>query len=428
MLNVEERFMIRDLYRKGVSISEIARQTGHDRKTIRKVIAEPLRVPGGYARQAQAQLRQPKARKIEPYIAYLEKRMAEGVYNARKLYQELQELGYPGKETQVRSFVQMHRPPRPSQATMRFETEPGEQAQVDWGHFGYIQHQGKRRRLYAFVMTLGWSRAMYLEFTVSADIAWWLRCHLHAFQYLGGVTQEILHDNLKTAVLSRRSDGQVHWHPRYLDFADYYGFKPRACQPYRAQTKGKVESGIRYVRGNFWLGLNFSDLYDLNHQGLAWLNRVANVRLHGTTGAVPFERLPQEQLLPIYDKPDYDTSLILYRQSSRDCFISYEGNLYSVPAIYAQKRVMVKVTEQDTLLVYNLEGDEIARHGLALGHNQRVVIAAHYQGLYPSAQPSPASQTAQEQPLGVTSPFLPDAPVVEVRPLSLYGQLLEVTS
>lgn len=418
MLNVEERFMIREMYRKGVSISEISRQTGYDRKTVRKSIEMPL--------QPEAKRRRPKKRKIDEYIGYLKQRIADGVYNARKLYQEIQAMGYAGKETCVRDFVQPYRVPRAPAATVRFETDPGQQAQVDWGHFGFLQHQGRRRRLYAFVMTLGWSRASYLEFTVSADVAWWLRCHIHAFHYLGGVTKEILHDNLKTAVLHRKRDGKIQWHPRYLDFAEYYGFSPRACQPYRAQTKGKVESGIRYVRGNFWPGLTFVDLADLNQQALGWLNRTANTRIHGTTGDVPFERLPKEGLLSLYGKPDYDTSLISHRQSSRDCFISYEGNFYSVPALYAQKRLLVKVTEQAELLVFTPQGDEIARHLLASGHNQRLIVPAHYQGLYPTQQPALAAGAVQVEAHDLSPLRLADAPRVEVRSLSHYEELLAV--
>ena len=178
MLDVEERFMIRELHRRGLSISEIARRTGHDRKSIRKVIKgrlEPARTS-----------RRRRERKIEPYVPYMLERIARGVVNARKLYQEIEKLGYQGKETQVRRFVHPYRPRRQSVATVRFETEPGQQAQVDWGYFGYIVHNGKRRRLYGFIMTLGWSRVMYLEFTVSATVASWLRCHVHAFHYLGG--------------------------------------------------------------------------------------------------------------------------------------------------------------------------------------------------------------------------------------------------
>ncbi len=234
--------MIQEHYRNGVSISEIARRTGHDRKTVRSVINGPLIPP--------TNKRLPKTRKIDPFVTYLERRIEQGVLNAEKLYQEIRAQGYSGTARSVRRFVQPHRTAKQPTATVRFETEPGQQAQVDWGSFGTIDHFGRQRRLYAFVMTLGWSRAMYIEFTVSMDTTWWLRCHLHAFHYFGGVPREILHDNLKTAVLERTADDIVHWHPRYLDFARYYGFSPRACRPYRAQTKGKVESGVKYVRGS----------------------------------------------------------------------------------------------------------------------------------------------------------------------------------
>src|SRR3712207_4548081 len=140
MLGVEECFVIRELHRKGVSISEIARLTGHDRKTVRSVLARPL-IPAP---------RPPRRRscKLDPFAAYIEGRLAEGVYNARKLYRELQARGYTGKETQVGAFVQPHREARRAEAraTVRFETAPGEQAQVDWGHFGYIAHHGRQRR------------------------------------------------------------------------------------------------------------------------------------------------------------------------------------------------------------------------------------------------------------------------------------------
>jgi len=311
---------------------------------------------------------------------------------------------------------------------VRFETEPGQQAQVDWGHFGFINHYGKRRRLYLFVMTLGWSRAMYMEFTVSAQMAWWLRCHVHAFRYLGGVPQEILHDNLKTAVLSRASDNSPRWHPRYLDLAEYYGFKPRACQPYRAQTKGKVESGLRYVRGNFWLGLEFADLDDLNHQALGWLNTVANVRVHGTTGDVPFERLVHENLASLDQRPDYDTRLVVYRRVSRDCFISYEGNFYSVPAAYAGQRLMVKVAEDKQLSVLNSDGAIIAWHHLTTDSNQRIVVSEHYENLHVSTNSAIRSGAIQVDAVEMTPMPWPDAPAVETRSLTVYQDLMEVAS
>lgn len=416
MLNVEQRFMIRDLYRQGVSISEIARRTGHDRKTIRTVLREPLTPP--------PKVRRPKLRKLDPYVDYLERRIAAGVLNAQKLYQEIKTLGYPGGERQVRAFVHPYRQVQPPPATVRFETEPGQQGQVDWGAFGFIEHQGRRCRLYAFVMTLSWSRMMYVEFTVSMDITWWLRCHIHAFDYFGGSPQELLHDNLKTAVLTHGAAGPIQWHPRYLDFADYYGFRPRACQPYRAQTKGKVERGIRYLRYNFWPGLVYRDLADLNHQCCHWLDTVANVRLHATTQAVPLTRLPQEALLPLTGKPAYGTSLTSYRRSSKDCLVSYQGNYYSVPARFAQQVLVLKEGEQDDLCIVTPDGVEVATHHLTAGRHQRIVQVSHYAGLHypPQRLTKPG---AVQLPVADSLSFSWQAPQVEVRALRQYEAWVE---
>ena len=421
MLRVEERFVIRELYGKGVSISEIARLTGHDRKTIRAALSQPL-LP------APRPARPPRASKLGPYVPYLEQRLADGVFNARKLYLELRQRGYPGKETMVRAFVQPLREARRAKATMRFETAPGEQAQVDWGHFGTIEHHGRQRRLYGFVMTLGWSRAIYLEFTTSMESAWFLRCHLHAFHYFGGAPRQVLHDNLKTAVLEHAPSGAVHWQPQYLDFADYYGFAPRACRPYRAQTKGKVENGIKYVRGNFWVGLRYTDLADLNRQARDWRDTVANVRVHGTTGAVPLARLPEEGLLPLAGKPDYDTSLLSYRWSSADCLVSYEGNYYSVPAAAARQRVLVRETEHEELVIVGADGAELARHRLVAGYHERVIVPAHYDDLAALHTPRPGKRRGALQvlPPARVEPLLPDAPAVEIRSLRDYDHLTEV--
>src|SRR6266480_1427537 len=422
MLALEERFIIIELYRKGVSISEIARRTGRDRKTIRQVVNAPNLLPPKTPRQV-------KACKIDPYAPYLEQRMAEDVLNARKLYGEILAQGYPGKESKVREFVHERRPDKEPLGSVRFETAPGEQGQVDWGSFGFITHHGRTYRLYAFVMTLGWSRASYLRFTISADTTWFIRCHLHAFAYLGGVPKRLLYDNLKSVVLRRDADDVIQWNPRFLDFADMAGFSPQACKPRRPQTKGKVENGVKYVRGNFWPGLHFRDLDDLNAQALSWLNTTANPRVHGTTGEVPFTRLPLEGLQPAGKAFTYDTSVLTSRRSSKDCVISYEGNLYSVPAAYARKTLQVKITEAGELVICSEVGDVLAHHRVLLGRRERSVQAEHYRGLAtPAPRVEKASASQQTERLADPSPFW-DAPVVEVRPLAVYDQLLwEVSS
>lgn len=412
--------MIKELYRTGVSISAIARRTGRDRKTIRRIILRPLKLAPTLRRP-----RKQRARKLDPYIAYLEQRIQDGVLNAEKLFTEIRAQGYPGGRSQVKAFVQPFRQRQPT-VTVRFETLPGDQAQVDWGHFGFLDHAGRRRRVYGFVMTLGWSRAMYLEFTVSADIAWFLRCHLHAFRYFGGMPQHLLYDNLKSVVLDRDPDGTIHWNRRYLDFADLLGLTPRVCQPYRAQTKGKVERGIKYVRYNFWPGLRFTNLDDLNQQALTWLNTVANPRVHGTTGEVPFARLPQEGLRPLPDPLLYDTSVITTRRSTRDCFISYDGNFYSVPAVAACQSLIVKETEGGELIISTPQGQDVACHHLVVGAKQRVVQPGHLPPRPRVSSPRVRPQAIQVGGRTTTAGLRWSPPLVEVRPLHVYEQLLEV--
>ena len=185
------------------------------------------------------------------------------------------------------------------------------------------------------------------------------------------------------------------------------------------QSVGVMQNLLEVSQSPF----QFVDLADLNRQALDWLNSVANVRLHGTTGEVPFARLPLEELQSVDVKPTYDTSLITYRRSSSDCLVSYAGNYYSVPALYAKQRLLVKETEQDELIVFTLQGDEIARHRLAVGHNQRIVVSSHYQGLSSSSRPAQRPSAVQLEP---TLPALLAAPAVEARPLHFYERVLEV--
>ena len=281
MLALEDRFMIREMYRKGVSISELARRTGRDRKTIRQVVNAPELAPAKHPRQA-------KACKIDPYAPYLERRMAEGVFNARKLYGEIQAQGYPGKESKVREFVHERRPDKEPVGSVRFETAPGEQGQVDWGSFGFITHQGRTYRLYAFVMTLGWSRASYLRFTISSDTTWFIRCHLHAFAYLGGVPKRLLYDNLKSVVLRRDAEDVVQWNPRFLDCADVAGFSPQARPPVSASNEGQSRKWGEICAGKFLAGFAFSGPGRSQHSGagLAQHDRQSTCAWHDRRGAV----------------------------------------------------------------------------------------------------------------------------------------------
>lgn len=234
MLRGEEMLDIRKAYREGVSISELARRTGHDRKTTRKVVTaeECGQVPG----EAQGARRHSK---LDPHKDYLSKRMEAGVFNAARLLREIREHGYQGGITILRDFMRPYSPPLIGKAACRFETAPGQQAQLDLGVFKYLDANKMVSTVYCFAMTLCYSRMLYLEFISRSDQLNILRALRNALEFFGGVPEEVLSDNCSSLVLSRDKDG-VNWQPGYVRFCEHYGFVPRACRPYRSRTKGNV--------------------------------------------------------------------------------------------------------------------------------------------------------------------------------------------
>ena len=270
---------VKELYElkgKGWSMRGIASDLGISRATVRKYALSP-EVPKPKARVKRGS-------KLGAYKEYIDVRVSEGLENCVVLLRELRQLGYEGGYSTLKDYVQPRRRPRQPKATVRFETTSGEQAQVDWGVFNFIGEDGRKHRMWAFVMVLGWSRAIYVEFVRRADVATFIRCHLNAFDYFGGVPRRCLYDNAKVVVLGRDDDGRAQWNERMLDFARRVGFELRLCRP---QTKGKVESGVKYVRGNFWPSVRFGDDADLNRKALGWCDGIANERVHGTTGRIP---------------------------------------------------------------------------------------------------------------------------------------------
>jgi len=414
MLQLEECMEIRKLYHDGVTISEIARRWARDRKTVRKYLHE---APRAYERP-------PRKWKIDDYRAYLRERWEQGVTNACRLFRELQKRGYAGGYTQVKTTVREWRREGQERAFVRFETAPGEQSQLDWGHFG----NWGGSRLYAFVLLLCWSRMRYVEFTRRQDTETLLNCLVHAFHYFGGVTATVLTDNMKSVVVERIG-GQPQWNPRFLDFAAYYGFVPRVCHPYRPETKGKVEATIRYVRTSFWPGVQFDSLADLNRQARSWCEE-ANGQVHATTRAVPTERWPQEHLLSIAGRPDYDTSYVSHRQVMKDCLISYQGNRYSAPYSYAGKTVTVRETLDGGILRIFHQQDRIAEHRLAVGKGAMVIEATHYGNLpwKERAPLVPTQEPARELMPGPGVGLHHAVPEVELRPLARYEEVAHVAA
>lgn len=294
MLTSEEQMELEVLRKHGASIRELAKSTGHSRNTVRRYLR------GGAA--AGHRTPAPKrAVKLDPFKAYIVARMQAAAPDripAAVLFREVRERGYEGGETRVKQFVRglVAPPPEP---VVRFETDPGRQMQADWASVG----RGSEK-LKVFIATLGWSRMAYVEFCDDEKIETLIAAHENALRFFGGVPSEVLYDNMRTVVLERNTYGRgVHrFHPGFLDYARHAGFLPRLCQPYRAQTKGKVERFIGYLKGSFWVPFVASlrqagrgpDKHAANAAVARWLREVANARLHATTHEVPAGRLVVE--------------------------------------------------------------------------------------------------------------------------------------
>ena len=233
--------MIRDLHHQGLNISQISRETGYHRNTVRKYLAaQTMPIPAS---------RRTRPSKLDPYKAYIQQRIRDYPLSAARIYREIQEMGFNGKYTIVKDYIREIRPPTRVPAVFRYETEPGVQAQVDWGECGHLDVDGRRRKLYCFSMILGYSRMRYAIFTLSTDTCTLIQCHLNAFEYFGGYTEEILYDNIKTVILKRALRARDHqWNPTFEDFFSHHGFIPRLCKPYCPRTKGKIENTIGYVK------------------------------------------------------------------------------------------------------------------------------------------------------------------------------------
>ncbi|WP_019052765.1 IS21 family transposase [Sphingobium xenophagum] len=373
MKKLGDLIMILDLHRQGLKVAVIARQVGIDRKTVRKYIARGLEVPTYGPRQ-------PSDRLLDPWMDYLKARLeAYPGLSARRLLREICERGYTGGYSTVRDTVRALRPAGGgSPFAVRFETPPGQQAQVDFAQFRvrFTSAPDSVQIVWLFSMVLGFSRLIWGRFAQRQTMQTVLACHRAAFEAIGGVPREILYDRMKTAVLGEDEDGRVVYNRTLGEFARHYGFLPKACRAYRPETKGKVERPFRYIREDFFLGGTFRDLDDLNLQFGNWLGNVANPRVHASTGRVVNEAFAEEQptlqLLPLIP---FGAVLKLERRISHEGMVSVGGNYYSVPDA-TRRRVVEVHSLADEIQIF--EDDRlIARHPLLEGRRQRSLLEGH---------------------------------------------------
>jgi hypothetical protein len=237
----------------------------------------------------------------------------------------------------MRKFRAQHFP----KVVIRYETPPGEQAQVDWGEKRMLDLKtGLRKKVYIFAMTLSWSRMRFYQFFPKADMYHFLLGHKLAFQYFGGMPREILYDQNR-CVLIKAGFKDVTFNRRFLDFAYHYDFMPKVCKPRRPQTKGKVENSIKYIKKNFLSLQETPDMAALNPRAKAWFKRI-NQKVHSTIQEIPCKRLPKEGLSPVWEVPDYDLYYVEPRKIFSDSTFSFQGKRYSVPPHYIGKFILVK--------------------------------------------------------------------------------------
>ncbi len=372
MIAQEDYLVIHKLHALGYTITQIARELGLDRKTVRSHLQREH--PPQYRRGARPS-------KLDPYRDWIRTRLAAAPLTAKRLLRELRPLGYPGGYTILKSFVAQIRPKPAVPIVVRFETPPGDQAQADFARFAVTwAATGVTQVVWLFLVTLGSSRFLTGTWSLHGDLVAVLQGHAAAFTAFGGVPRRLLYDRMKTVVTDQDSQGRPVFHPALLALAAHYGCTPEACRPYRAQTKGKIERPVGYIREDFWLDRVFWDLADLTAQWQDWLATVANVRVHATTGARPVDRWRAEPLRPLPAAP-HDPLLTIERQLSRDGFVSVRGSRYAVPLATHRSPIEVRIRAL-TCELY-VETTWLATYALAPG---RGAVCTTPLALAPSAQ------------------------------------------
>lgn len=401
---------VRALWERGVPKKAIARELGLDVKTVRKWCTQ------SWVRQK----RPSQGRGLDSWQGFLRRRAPEVGFNVAVLHRELAGLGYSGSYSCLASYVSPWRRDfrELELSTVRFETGPGEQSQVDWGTT-WIYLGEERVQIHVFAMVLGFSRRLFAKAYRSEGLGPLLDGHAAAFSHFGGRTATILYDNPRTIVRDKdEATGRVVWNATFKDRMDFYGVEIRLCRYYRAQTKGKVESGVRYIKRNALAGRRFRDLEELNDWLLKWCVTVADERVHGTTHEKPVDRFLRETLIPVDLRSPAPREQVLQRIVPRDGFVAIEANRYPVPLEWAGRTVEVRL-QSETLWI-TPGGAEPIRHQRLEGKHQ----VARWSGP-PRRVPQPAPGSAASGPPRWDPAFFGDAGEVEIRSLSFYEQSLQ---
>ena len=353
-------------------VGTIATQVGVHHQVIRRVL-EQAGMP--------APKQRPSPKMIDAYLPFVQETFEKYPrLRASRLWRMVCERGYAGSESHFRRLVMRYRPRPKAEAYLRLRMLPGEEAQVDWAHFGTVEVGRARRRLLGFVMTLSYSRRVFLRFFYDARMASFLRGHVDALEYFGGVPRRLLYDNLKSAVAERDGD-VVRFNPKLLDFASHYNFAPRAAAPARGNEKGRVERSIRYIRDSFFAAREVGELDALNAAARTWCEEVADARAwpedrsRTVTDAYTEER---DKLLALPDNPFPAEERVEVR-AQRTPYVRFDLNDYSVPHTYVRERLDLLASVERVRVVHGLE--VVAEHVRSYDKGAQVEDEAHIEGL-----------------------------------------------
>ncbi len=355
---------------EGLKAGQIATKLELDSRTVRK-----------WMKRDTFQLRLPGLRpsKLDPYKDEIIGMLERHPYSAKQIFQKITDQGFDGGYTIVKDYVRKIRP-KHKKPYLKLAFAPGECAQVDWGSYKSVAVGSTRRRLSFFVMVLCHCRMMYVEFTVSQTMEHFLGCHQRALEYFGGVTSQIMVDNLKSAVLKRATGHDPVFNPKYLDFSNHYGFRIVPCAVGKGNEKGIVENAVGYIKKNFLAGMDLDDFKTINPAAQHWLETIANVRIHGETRKQPKDMFKEEAacLSPLPPTP-YDIGTITQVRATSQFRITVDTNRYSVPAEYAGARLTMK-SYSDRLCFYQ-ENKLIARHTRSYDRYQDIEDPDHPKAL-----------------------------------------------
>lgn len=353
-------------------VGTIARQLHVHRDTVRSVLNQACvmrpQQPGRPSR-------------VDPYLPFMRETLAKfPTLTASRLHTMVQARGYAGGADYFRHIVARHRPRPAAEAYLRLRTLPGEQMQIDWGHFGHTQIGRARRPLMAFVAVLSYSRRVFVHFSLNARMDAFLQGHALAFCAWGGLARVALYDNLKSAVLERAGDA-IRFNPQLLAFASHYRYEPRPVAPARGNEKGRVERKIRFIRESFFAACKFTDVDDLNAQARVWCEgQAGDLRWPEDTRVSVREAFEIERTsLLALPHADYPVHERLEVQVAKTPYVRFDLNDYSVPHQHVRRTLTVVATPQRVRI---LDGQcEVADHARSFDSGQQIEVAAHIQAL-----------------------------------------------